>query len=391
MGTLRLAPATVSDYRRLAESRLPRQLFDYIDGGAVDERTLAANREDLARLRLRQRVLRDVSQIDTTAEIAGRTAAMPVAFAPVGLAGLMRRRGEVQAARAAEAAGVPFCLSTVGLCSLEEVRAATKAPFWFQLYMMRDRGHVTELLQRARAVGVDTLVFTVDLAVVGARYRDTRNGMGGGLTAAARVRSALNFAVHPRWLVDVALGGRPLVFGNLASYVASAKNVQQFRSWIDSQFDPSVTWRDIEWLRHEWPGTLIIKGILEPDDACAAADTGAQGIVVSNHGGRQLDGAPSTISALPRIAEAVGSRLEIMLDGGVHSGQDVVKALALGARSVMIGRAWVYALAARGEAGVRHLLSQIQRDIKVTLALTGLTSAREVTADILLTAPRHLA
>ena len=388
MGTLRLAPATVSDYRRLAESRLPRQLFDYIDGGAVDERTLAANREDLARLRLRQRVLRDVSQVDTTAEIAGRTAAMPVAFAPVGLAGLMRRRGEVQAARAAAAAGVPFTLSTVGLCSLEEVRAATKVPFWFQLYMMRDRGHVTELLQRARAVGVDTLVFTVDLAVVGARYRDTRNGMGGGLTAAARLRSALNFAAHPRWLMDVALGGRPLVFGNLASYVASAKNVQQFRSWIDSQFDPSVTWRDIEWLRREWPGTLIIKGILEPDDACAAADAGAQGIVVSNHGGRQLDGAPSSISALPRIADAVSGRLEIMLDGGVHSGQDVVKALALGAQSVMIGRAWVYALAARGEAGVRHLLSQIQRDIKVTLALTGLTSARAVTADILLEAPR---
>jgi len=387
MGTLRLAPATVSDYRRLAESRLPRQLFDYIDGGAVDERTLAANREDLARLRLRQRVLRDVSQIDTTAEIAGRTAAMPVAFAPVGLAGLMRRRGEVQAARAAEAAGVPFCLSTVGLCSLEEVRAATKAPFWFQLYMMRDRGHVTELLQRARAVGVDTLVFTVDLAVVGARYRDTRNGMGGGLTTPARLRSALNFAAHPRWLVDVALGGRPLVFGNLASYVSSAKNVQQFRSWIDSQFDPSVTWRDIEWLRREWPGTLIIKGILEAEDACAAADAGAQGIVVSNHGGRQLDGAPSTISALPRIADAVGGRLEIMMDGGVHSGQDVVKALALGAQSVMIGRAWVYALAARGAAGVRHLLSQFQRDIKVTLALTGLTSARAVTADILLTAP----
>jgi L-lactate dehydrogenase (cytochrome) len=384
MGTLRLAPATVSDYRRLAEARLPRQLFDYIDGGAVDERTLAANREDLARLRLRQRVLRDVSQVETSADIAGRPAAMPVAFAPVGLAGLMRRRGEVQAARAAEAAGVPFCLSTVGLCSLEEVRAATQAPFWFQLYMMRDRGHVTELLQRARAVGVDTLVFTVDLAVVGARYRDTRNGMGGGLTTAGRIRSALNFVAHPRWLADVALGGRPLVFGNLASYVASAKNVQQFRSWIDSQFDPSVTWRDIEWLRREWPGMLIIKGILEPDDACAAADAGAQGIVVSNHGGRQLDGAPSTISALPRIADAVGGRLEIMMDGGVHSGQDVVKALALGAQSVMIGRAWVYALAARGEAGVRHLLSQIQRDIKVTLALTGLTSVRAVSADVLL-------
>jgi L-lactate dehydrogenase (cytochrome) len=379
MGTLSLAPATVSDYRRLAESRLPRQLFDYIDGGAVDERTLASNREDLARLRLRQRVLRDVSHTGTSVEIAGRASTMPVALAPVGLAGLMRRRGEVQAARAAEAAGVPFCLSTVGLCSLEEVRAATKAPFWFQLYMMRDRGHVRELLQRARAVGVDTLVFTVDLAVVGSRYRDTRNGMGGGLGAWGSLRSALNFAAHPRWLIDVALGGRPLVFGNLASYVASAKNIQQFRSWIDSQFDPSVSWKDIEWLRHEWPGTLIIKGILEAEDACAAADAGAEGIVVSNHGGRQLDGAPSSISALPRIAEAVGGRLEIIMDGGVHSGQDVVKAVALGARAAMIGRAWVYALAARGERGVRHLLSQMQREISVTLALTGLTSMSAVT------------
>jgi len=385
MGTLRLAPATVSDYRRLAESRLPRQLFDYIDGGAVDERTLAANRDDLARLRLRQRVLRDVSRTDTSVEIAGRATAMPIVLAPVGLAGLMRRRGEVQAARAAEAAGIPFCLSTVGLCSLEEVRAATTAPFWFQLYMMRDRGHVRELLQRARAVGVDTLVFTVDLAVVGSRYRDTRNGMGGGLGAWGTLRSALDFAAHPRWLVDVALGGRPLVFGNLASYVASAKNIQQFRSWIDSQFDPSVTWRDIEWLRREWPGTLIIKGILEAEDACAAADAGAQGIVVSNHGGRQLDGAPSSISALPRIAEAVRDRLEIVMDGGVHSGQDVVKAVALGARAAMIGRAWVYALAARGEAGVRHLLAQMQREISVTLALTGLTAMSAVSPAMLLT------
>jgi len=224
----------------------------------------------------------------------------------------------------------------------------------------------------------------VDLAVVGSRYRDTRNGMGGGLGAWGTVRSALNFAAHPRWLVDVALGGRPLVFGNLASYVASAKNIQQFRSWIDSQFDPSVTWRDIEWLRREWPGTLIIKGILEAEDACAAADAGAQGIVVSNHGGRQLDSAPSSISALPRIAEAVGGRLEIVMDGGVHSGQDVVKAVALGARAAMIGRAWVYALAARGEAGVRHVLAQMQREISVTLALTGVTAMRAVSPAMLL-------
>src|SRR6185503_4138565 len=384
MGTLRLVPATVSDYRRLAEARLPRQLFDYIDGGAVDERTLAANRADFGRLYLKQRVLRDVSAVSTDAELFGQPVSMPLALAPVGLAGLFRRRGETQAVRAAEAGGVPFCLSTVGLCSLEEVRAASTRSFWFQLYMMRDRGYVRELLQRARKADVETLVFTVDLAVVGSRYRDRRNGMGGDLSAGARLRSALNFAAHPRWLMDVAIGGRPLVFGTLSSYVASAKNVQDFRAWIDSQFDPSVTWKDIEWLRREWPGTLIIKGILEPDDACAAADAGAQGVVVSNHGGRQLDGAPSSISALPRIADAVGGRVEILMDGGVHSGHDVVKSLALGARAVMIGRAWVYALAARGEAGVRHLLSQMQREIGVTLALTGVTSTRAASPDMLL-------
>lgn len=387
MGTLQLAPATVSDYRRLAEARLPRQLFDYIDGGAVDERTLAANREDFAHVQLRQRVLRDVSTVSTAVEIAGRRAAMPVVLAPVGLAGLMRRRGEVQAARAAAAAGVPFCLSTVGLCSLEEVRAATDAPFWFQLYMMRDRGHVRELLQRAKAVGVDTLVFTVDLAVVGSRYRDTRNGMGGGLSPWGRIRSALNFAAHPRWLMDVAIRGRPLVFGNLATMVANARNIQQFRGWIDSQFDPAVTWKDIAWLRQEWPGTLIIKGVLEPEDACAAADAGADGLVVSNHGGRQLDSVPSSISALPRIVDAVRGRLEILMDGGVQNGQDVLKALALGARAVMIGRAWVYALAARGEPGVRHLLAQFQRDLSTTLALTGHMTASAVSADTLIRAP----
>jgi L-lactate dehydrogenase (cytochrome) len=379
-----LVPASVSDYRELARRRLPQLMFDYVDGGAFDEATLRANRDDLSKLMLKQKVLRDVSALDTSTTLFGQQLDMPAILAPVGFAGMMARRAEAQAARAAEKAGVPYTLSTVGICPIEEVARATSKPFWFQLYMMRDRGYVRELLQRARAVGVDTLVFTVDLAVVGSRYRDTRNGMGGGLATGARLRSALNFAAHPRWLMDVALGGRPLVFGNLASYVSSARNIQQFRSWIDSQFDSSVTWKDIEWLRREWPGTLIIKGILEPDDAIAAVNAGAQGIVVSNHGGRQLDAAPSSISALPRIAGAVADRLEIMLDGGVHSGQDVVKALALGARSIMIGRAWIYALAARGEAGVRHILSQIQREIGVTLALTGLISVRAVSDDVLL-------
>jgi L-lactate dehydrogenase (cytochrome) len=249
--------------------------------------------------------------------------------------------------------------------------------------MMRDRGYVRELLQRARDAAVDTLVFTVDLAVVGARYRDVRNGMGGGLSAWGNVRKALDFASHPRWLIDVALGGRPLVFGNLASYVASARNVNQFREWIDAQFDPTVTWRDIEWLRREWPGTLILKGILDPDDARAAADGGANGIVVSNHGGRQLDGAPSSIAALPRVVDAVGSRVEVMMDGGVRGGQDIVKALALGARGVMLGRAWVWALAARGEAGVRHVLALMKQEMAVTLALAGVRRARDVDAEVL--------
>jgi L-lactate dehydrogenase (cytochrome) len=380
---MRLAPASVSDYRALAESRLPRMLFDYIDGGAGDEVTLAANRSDFQLLRLRQRVMRDVSAVDTTTRILGEPAAMPVVLAPVGLAGMMARRGEAQAVRAAASAGVPFCLSTVGLCSLEEVRAATAQPFWFQLYMMRDRGFVRELLQRARAAGVERLVFTVDLAVVGSRYRDTRNGMAPGLPLWSRFRKSLDFGLHPRWLWQVALGGRPLVFGNIADRVASARNVNDFRAWIDSQFDPSVSWRDIEWLRKEWTGPLVIKGLLDPEDACAAAEAGANAVVVSNHGGRQLDCAPSSISMLPRVADAVGHRVDVMMDGGVRNGQDVVKALALGARGVMIGRPWVWALAARGENGVREVLGLLRREMGITMALTGVNRISEITADVL--------
>ena len=285
--TLRLMPASVLDYRALAESRLPRMLFDYIDGGAYDEVTLGANHADFHAIRLRQRVMRDVSDVDTGATLLGEQVSFPAVLGPVGLAGMMARRGEAQAVRAAEAAGVPFCLSTVGLCSLEEVQQASTRPFWFQLYMMKDRGFVKTLLERARAVGVKTLVFTVDLPVVGARYRDARNGMAGGLGAAAQLRKTLDFALHPRWVWDVALGGRPLLFGNIADRVASARNVTDFRRWIDSQFDPSVTWHDIEWLRKEWQGPLVIKGVLEPDDARCAADAGADSVVVSNHGGRR--------------------------------------------------------------------------------------------------------
>ncbi|MBV6521772.1 MAG: L-lactate dehydrogenase [Gemmatimonadaceae bacterium] len=383
MPTMKLVPATVADYRALAERRLPRQLFDYIDGGASDELTMAANAADLRSIGLVQRVLRDVSSVDTTTTIAGRPSSIPVVLAPVGLAGMMARRGEVQAIRAADAVGVPFCLSTVGLCSLEEVRAATSSPFWFQLYMMRDRGHVRELLQRARSVEVDTLVFTVDLAVVGARYRDVRNGLSGGVTGWRRLRKALDLVTHPGWAVDVGLRGRPLVFGNLSAYVSSARNVNDFRSWISGQFDPGVTWRDIEWLRREWSGRLILKGIMDPQDAMLAADAGAQGVVVSNHGGRQLDSAPSAISMLPRVVEAAGHRLDVLMDGGVRSGQDVVKAAALGACAVMIGRPWVWALAGQGEAGVRNLLTTMRQEVAVTMALTGVCGCAGLTSDIL--------
>jgi len=366
-----LTPASITDYRELARRRLPRQLFDYIDGGSYEEVTLAANRSDLLALRFRQRVMRDVSQTDTSARVLGQTIKLPLALAPIGLAGLMARRGEVQAARAAEKAGVPFCLSTVSLCSLEEVRQATTAPFWFQLYMLRDRGYVRELLQRAETAGCSALVFTLDLAVLGSRYRDTRNGMNGGLTLAGRLAKAWDTARRIGWLGDVALGGRPLVFGNLAAAVPTGRKLFDFKRWVDAQLDASVTWRDLDFVRQNWRGNIILKGILDPDDARSAADSGAQAIIVSNHGGRQLDSAPSSIAALPAIMDAVGDRLEVLMDGGIRSGQDIAKALALGARAALIGRPWIWALAARGESGVTEVVDILARELRVTLALLG--------------------
>jgi len=384
MGTLRLAPASTEDYRRLAERRLPRFLFDYIDGGAYDEVTLAANVEDLRALELRQRVMRDVSRIGTDVEVLGERWAMPLALSPVGLAGMMRRRAEVQGVRAAEAAGVPFCLSTVGICSVEEVAAAATRPFWFQLYMMRDRGHVRDLVGRAAAVGCRTLVLTVDLAVVGARYRDVRNGLSGGLGPWARLRGRwAEIAMHPRWVWDVGVRGKPHVFGNLTEYLPEASTPEDFRGWVDSQFDPSVTWRDIEWLRGHWDGPIVVKGVLTPEDAVAAADAGAEAVVVSNHGGRQLDGVPSTIRALPRIVDAAGDRLDVLLDSGVRNGQDVMRALALGAKAAMVGRAWIWAMAAGGESGLRALLDTFHAELKTTMQLTGCTSVDDVGPHVL--------
>ncbi|HKP91582.1 MAG TPA: L-lactate dehydrogenase [Thermoleophilaceae bacterium] len=381
---LALAPATASDYRELARRRLPRQLFDYVDGGAYDERTMRANVADLQGVLLRQVVMHDVSERDPAVDVLGQRLALPIVLAPVGLGGMLAPRAEVQAARAAEAAGVPFVESTVSICSIEEVAKATTKPPWFQLYVMRDRGYAQDLMARARAVGSPVLVLTVDLAVVGARHRDTRNAMVGAPSTWAKVRRGLDIASHPRWVRTVGVGGRPLTFGNLEKAVPEAQSPEAFKDWVDSQFDPSVTWDDIAWVRENWDGRLVVKGVLDPEDARRAVDAGVDGLVVSNHGGRQLDAVPSTARSLPAIAEAVGDEIEVLADGGVRNGLDVVKMVAMGARAVLIGRAWAWAVAARGGAGVRHVLDVMKADIDVALGLTGHTSMADVDRSALL-------
>ncbi len=376
--SLGLAPASVRDYRELARRRLPRQLFDYIDGGAYEESTLAANSADLRRIQLRQRVLRDVSHRSLATTVLGEELAMPVVLAPVGLGGMFARRAEVQAARAAAGVGVPFCESTVSICGIEEVAAATDRPLWYQLYVMRDRSYAEDLMHRAEAAGCGVLVLTVDLAVVGARYRDVRNGMSGALSPAKKLARGLDLLRHPAWVRDVALGGKPLTFGNLEQAVPGASTPEGFKEWVDGQFDPSVTWDDLAWVREHWTGKLVLKGILDPDDAREAAARGADAIVVSNHGGRQLDDVPSTITALPPIVDAVGDQIEVLVDGGIRSGLDVVKALALGARACLVGRAWAYAVAARGEKGVTHVLRILRGEMEVALGLTGVTDVRDL-------------
>jgi L-lactate dehydrogenase (cytochrome) len=375
-------PVTALDYRSLAERHLPRFLFDYIDGGANDERTMAANVADFEAVRLRQRVLRDVSAVDAATTLMGRPAALPMVLAPIGLAGLFARRGEVMAVRAANAAGVPFTLSTVGICSVEEVSAAASQPYWFQLYMMRDRAFIKRLLERVRRSGCDTLVFTVDLAVSGMRHRDQRNGMIGN-SLRSRIGKARQLLARPGWLWDVGLRGKPHQFGNIADALPPDSTLGQFKSWIDQQFDPSVSWKDIAWLRRIWDGKLVLKGILDADDARSAADIGADGIVVSNHGGRQLDGVASTVAKLPQIVSVAGSNVEVYLDGGVRSGVDVLKALALGARGVMIGRPWAWAIAGAGEQGLADLLSCFRQELRVAMALTGVTRVGEIDSGVL--------
>jgi len=384
---LGVAPGSVGDYRELARRRLPRQLFDYVDGGAFAESTLAANVADLAGIQLRQRVLRDVSDLTLSTTVLGQALALPVILGPVGLAGMLATRAEVQAARAAEAAGTVFCESTVSICGIEEVAAATAAPVWFQLYVMRDRTYAEELMARAAAVGCPVLVLTVDLARVGSRYRDTRNGMSGPTSRRGQVLRGLDLGLHPTWARDVGLRGRPHTFGNLEKAVPGGSSPTDFQAWVDSQFDPSVTWDDLDWVRRCWPGRLVLKGILDPDDARQAADRGMDGIVVSNHGGRQLDDTPSTIRALGPVVDAVGDRLEVLMDGGIRSGLDVAKALALGARACLVGRAWAWSVAAGGQAGVAHALAVLRDELRVALSLTGVADVADLSHSALVHPP----
>lgn len=375
--------ASVLDYRDIARRRLPAFLFEYIDGGSYGEVTLRRNLTDLEEVTLRQRVLRDVSHIDLATELFGQKLALPLALGPIGLAGLVARRGEVQAARAAEAAGVPFTLSTVSACPIGEVRKGTTRPFWFQLYVMRDRGALRDLLAQAAEAGCSALMFTVDMPVAGARYRDHRSGLVTPPGSCAALRRIWQAVRRPGWTWDVGVMGRPLALGNLVPMLDSQARIADFFGWVSKNFDPSISWRDLEFLRAEWQGPLVIKGILEPEDAREAARLGADAIVVSNHGGRQLDGVLSTARALPPIADAVGDSLTVLADGGIRSGLDVLRMLALGAKGILLGRAWAYALAANGEKGVARALALIEAEMRVAMALTGVNRIDQIDRTIL--------
>lgn len=369
-----------TDYRAAAQRRLPPFLFHYIDGGAYAEHTLRRNVADLADIALRQRILRNVADLSLGAELLGERVAMPVALGPVGLTGMYARRGEVQAARAAASRGIPFTLSTVSVCAIEEVAPAIERPMWFQLYVLKDRGFMRNALERAKAAGVTTLVFTVDMPTPGARYRDAHSGMSG---PNASLRRMLQAVTHPRWAWDVGLRGRPHDLGNISTYRGNPTGLGDYIGWLGSNFDPSISWKDLEWIREFWTGPMVIKGILDPEDARDAVRFGADGIVVSNHGGRQLDGVLSTARALPAIASAVKGEVEILADSGIRSGLDVVRMLALGADGVLLGRAFVYALAAQGEAGVANLLDLMASEMRVAMTLTGARSIREISEDSL--------
>jgi L-lactate dehydrogenase (cytochrome) len=371
--------ANVGDYRALARARLPHFLFEYLDGGSYDEATLAANVSDLRDVKLRQRVLRDVSELDLSVELFGQKWSLPVGLGPVGMMGMYARRGEVQAARAAREANVPYTLSSLSVCPVGEIASELQAPFWLQLYIIKDRSFVTDLLAKAREAKCSALLLTVDLPVSGSRYRDNRSGLSGG----TRLQRAIQGMMRPGWAWDVGLLGRPHSLGNLEPILGKNTGLEDYFGWIGANFDASITWDDVAWVREHWEGPLIIKGILEPDDARAAIASGADGIVVSNHGGRQLDGVLSSARALPSVAEAVGGKLPLLVDGGVRSGLDVVRMLALGADFVLLGRAWGYALGARGGEGVAHVLKLIEAEIRVAMALTGCTRIADIDSKII--------
>ena len=371
--------ANVGDYRELARARLPHFLFEYLDGGSYDEVTLAANVGDLRDVKLRQRVLRDVSDLDLSAELFGQKWSLPVGLGPVGMMGMYARRGEVQAARAAGAANVPFTLSSLGVCSVGEIARELQSPFWLQLYIIKDRPFISDLLAKAREAKCSALLLTVDLPVSGSRYRDNRSGLSGG----TRFQRAMQGMMRPVWAWDVGLLGRPHSLGNLEPVLGKSTGLEDYFGWIGANFDASITWDDVAWVREHWDGPLVLKGILEPEDARSAVSCAADGIVVSNHGGRQLDGVLSSARALPSVAEAVAGRLPILVDGGVRSGLDVVRMLALGADFVLLGRAWGFALGARGGEGVAHLLQLIDAEIRVAMALTGCTTVAGINSEII--------
>ncbi|RDD91312.1 alpha-hydroxy-acid oxidizing protein [Acidovorax sp. BoFeN1] len=369
-----------ADYRAAAQQFLPPFLFHYIDGGAYAEQTLRRNVDDFAAVALRQRVLKDMSQLDTSIELFGEKLSIPVALSPVGLTGMYRRRGEVQAARAADRHGIPFTMSSVSVCPIEEVAPKIQRPMWFQLYVLKDRGFMQNALERAQAAGCTTLVFTVDMPVPGARYRDAHSGMSGPNAPLRRYWQAMT---HPRWAVDVGLLGRPHDLGNISAYRGSPTGLADYMGYLGANFDPSISWKDLEWIRAFWKGPMVIKGILDPEDAKDAVRFGADGIIVSNHGGRQLDGVLSSARALPAIADAVKGQIKILADSGIRNGLDVVRALALGADCAMIGRAYIYALAAAGEAGVKHLLELLEKEMRVAMTLTSVAKVADISADLL--------
>jgi L-lactate dehydrogenase (cytochrome) len=380
--------ACIADLHDLAKRRVPRAFFEYAISGSYNEETLRANRTDLEAIKLRQRILIDVDKRDLSTTIVGQKASLPIALAPIGLLGMQRGDGEILAAKAANAAGVPFTLSTMSVCSIEQVAEATAAPFWFQVYVIRDRAFIEDLIRRAKAANCSALVLTLDLQILGQRHRDVRNGLT--VPPQVRLSNVIDIATKPRWIWSI-LNSRSKTFGNLAGHVKGMENVNSLAQWTASQFDPTLSWKDVAWIRKLWPGKLILKGIMDVEDAKLAAKSGADALVVSNHGGRQLDGAASSISMLPQIADAVGKDIEIMFDGGVRCGQDIMRALALGAKSCMVGRAYVYGLGAAGEAGVAKAIDILRKELDVTMALCGVRNVSEIGPQVLVNPPQAAA